>query len=87
MVSLTRDPSIAEYWARLRRDDDEGIGAVLILDQKRLRHQYRVSPFRDEAWHQSASRTERDEAEEIIVGRPIENLRKYLIGVRWHFAP
>lgn len=83
MVSLTRDRRVATHWARLPRDDDEGIGAVLLLDRDKLRARYRISPFRDEAWHQGASRLDGDEAEEIVLGRQIDNLSKFLMGVLW----
>ena len=83
MVSLTRDPRVAAYWAQLPRDDDEGAGAVLVLSRTRLAHRYRIRPFRDEGCFDWQTRTfETDEAEEMIWGRPITNLRNFLLEIR-----
>lgn len=83
MISLTRDIRVARHWACLRRDDDEGVGAILVLDRQKLRTRYRIEPFRDEAWHTGFTRSERDEAEEIVYGRPIDGLSGLLVEVRW----
>lgn len=35
-VSLTRSFDVAVYWATMDRDDDEGVGSVLVLDRSKL---------------------------------------------------
>lgn len=44
-VSLTRSFDVAVYWAALERDDDEGVGAVLILDRRALEAAHQLSAF------------------------------------------
>lgn len=83
MISLTRDIRVANYWACLNRDNDEGAGAIFVLDRRKLQSRYRLEPFRDEAWHTGFNRSERDEAEEIVYGRSIDSLSKLLVEVRW----
>lgn len=81
MISLTRSPVIAQYWAELERDGDEQRGAILVLDRDKLRTRYRLEPFHD-PWCDDAAFI-KDEMEEMIWGRPIVNLRRYLLEVRW----
>lgn len=83
MVSFTRNHRVARHWATLSRDDDEGTGAIFVLDRMKLQSRYRLSPFRDQAWFENRPRTDRDEAEEVIFGKPIDNLSKMLLEVRW----
>ncbi|PZQ94673.1 MAG: hypothetical protein DI533_21720 [Cereibacter sphaeroides] len=87
MISLTRDVRIARYWASLKRDDDEGRGAIFVLDRVSLGARFRLSPFRDQAWHEGRSRCEQDEAEEVVWARPIDRLATFLIEVRWLETP
>ena len=84
MVSLTRSLRVARHWATLVRDDDEGLGAILVLNRSKLQTRYRLTPFRDESWFGAIRRTDHDEAEEVIHGRPLEKLSQFLIEVRWH---
>jgi len=46
-VHFSRQLRVATYWAMLDRDDDEGRGAVLVLDRDRLAQNYRLECFRD----------------------------------------
>jgi hypothetical protein len=83
MVSLTRDPRVALHWAQVRRDDDEGCGAILVLCRTRLAQRYRIQPFRDESWFKECPRPHtRDEAEEVIWRRPIIDLGRFLVEIR-----
>lgn len=84
MVSLTRSSRVARHWATLARDDDEGLGAILVLNRSKLQTRYRLTPFRDESWFGAIPRTDRDEAEEVIFGRALEKLSEFLLEVRWH---
>jgi len=80
-VSLTRSPIFAEYWADVSRPDDEGMAAHLILDKSKLRHRYKIEPFRD-PWNVSDDLTgkHRYEPEERIA-RDIFPLFDVLYGV------
>lgn len=79
-VSLTRSPEVAAYWAMLERDHEDGEGAVLVLDRRILQTRYRLEPFHDPVWDLLG---EADEAEERIVGRDLEEISSFLIGVAW----
>lgn len=47
--SLTTKKSVAQYWARIVRDDVEGSGFILKLDGKRLRKDgYTLKPVKSE---------------------------------------
>jgi hypothetical protein len=54
-VSFSRQPSVALYMATLERDDDEGVGRVLVIDREKLAARHRIYPrcnafeFREEA--------------------------------------
>lgn len=65
-VSFTRSPDVAIYMAALDREDDEGVGAVLVFDRQRLASRFKIEKrcngfiFREEAeeaiWKQVALR-------------------------------
>lgn len=44
-VSLTRDFNVALYWASLERDDDEGMGGVVIIERDILNGFSHLEPF------------------------------------------
>ncbi|MDP3659219.1 hypothetical protein [Phenylobacterium sp.] len=71
-VSLTSDFQIAEYWASLPRDDDDGVGRILVFDRHKLSEALTPQPFT------SANRTQ-DEKEEAVEA-DIYPLSKYLIA-------
>lgn len=75
-VCLTRCPEEASYWASLERDDDEGRGAILVLDRASLRSCLRVEPHQDFTWGYEGSR---DETEERIWFRDVQ-LGPHLLG-------
>ena len=77
MVSFTRSPEEAAYWALLERDHDEGRGAIFIFDRRSLHCRYKIEPYHDGCWDDQTSR--RDEAEEGIWADVI-NVGKYLVG-------
>src|SRR6188472_1663796 len=79
-VTLTRCPQIAAYWSMMPRDDKNENGAILVLDKLSLRSRYRIKPLHDVEW--SGWPTLRNkEAEEVIWGEDICDLRTHLIGI------
>ncbi len=83
-VHFSRQLHTSAYWALMPRDDDEGKGAVFVLDRDRLAQKYKLETRRDgwldARWRYPAMYTE---AEEIIWGRDIDSLHKYLIDTIW----
>jgi len=77
-VCFTRSAEEAAYWALLKRDHDEGRGAILIFDRLLLRCRYKIEPYHDQIWDDDA--TCRDEAEEAV-GADVVNVGKYLVGL------
>jgi hypothetical protein len=72
VVCFTRSPEEAAFWATLKRDDGNELGAVLVFDRDRLRTRYRLDAG-------NASEL-RDEHEERVWFRDI-SLGCALIGV------
>jgi hypothetical protein len=72
-VSFTRSPDVAAYWAAMLREDDEGVGAILIFDRPSLRAKYALEPLYDDL-------ARRDEFEEVVFGRDVE-IAPHLIGL------
>jgi hypothetical protein len=64
VVSFSRSPEVAAYWADVTRDDDEGRGAVFVFDRRSLAARYRLEPFHDPIWDMPTSRS--DEMEERV---------------------
>jgi hypothetical protein len=81
-VSFSRQLEISIYWAILDRDDDEGQGAILVLDRDRLTQKYKLQCRRDQCLNHGFPRMY-TEAEEIVYGRDIEDLHKYLVDTVW----
>src|ERR1039458_3304032 len=70
-VSLTRDKAYADQWA----------DTILVLDQEKLRHNYKISPVNYyKGDDQEYSHPDREEHEEFVVGG-IKNLNNYLLGI------
>jgi hypothetical protein len=63
-VSLTRSPEVAVHWASIQDPDDEGRGAVLVLDRSSLERVHKVNAVPGPYWH--SKRVFHDEAEEQI---------------------
>lgn len=82
-VSLTRRPEVATYVAMSDRDDDEGFGAVFILDRRSLSGRYAIDIRHCGCWdgcgHGPSPRMF-DEAEEAI-WRDITDLHRHLVDV------
>ena len=78
-VSLSRLPEVAIYSAVLPREDTFDSPSILVLDRETLRSRYRLETYH-EGWpgHDSDWR---DEAEEIIYRRNVDDLESHLIGV------
>jgi hypothetical protein len=76
-VCFTRAAEVAAYWALLERDDDEGRGAILILDRQSLDRRYKLVPNPQAYWHTET--LFHDEAEEEIWD-DVTDIDKYLIG-------
>lgn len=64
-VSLTRDPNFARRWK-------SGLGIVLVLDEQKLRHNFRMVPVNYYG--------DRSESEEFVVGA-IKPLSRYLLSI------
>lgn len=79
-VSFTRSTWIAAYRAFLPMDPDEPVGAVLVLDKRKLRSRYRLEPTHDRIWDNIYRN---DEAEETVWGQDVVDLRSTLIGLAW----
>ena len=85
-VHFSRLFHVGIYWAMIKRiTGDEGIGAVLVLDRLRLGQNFKLQCRRDDFWDETPGRNEPkcSEAEEIIFGRDVTNLHKYLLDVIW----
>jgi hypothetical protein len=81
-VHFTRSLPMATYWALLDRRDDEGIGAVFVLDRDRLAQDYSVrchNDFPDPVFPSHKC----SEADELIYLRDVVGLHKYLIDTVW----
>jgi hypothetical protein len=76
-VSLTRSAEVAAYWACLRRDDDEGHGAILVLNRRSLAFKQGLVAYHDPIFDTQSYRN--DEMEEYVPGE-IE-LGRHLIGL------
>jgi hypothetical protein len=76
-ISFSRLPEASAYWAIMVRDDDEGQGAVFILDRDRLAQRYKLECQSDE--YDDCF----PEAEEIVWGRDIVDLHKYVLETLW----
>jgi hypothetical protein len=63
-VCLTRSAEVADYWASIKRDHDEGRGSILILDRQSLERRYELVPNPKVWWHSKT--LFHDEAEEEI---------------------
>jgi hypothetical protein len=83
-IHFSRLLHTAAYWALLPRDGDDGEGAILVLDRDRLTQSYKLESRRDE-WldlrHMYPPMY--SEAEEIVWGRDIGHLHKYLVDTIW----
>lgn len=76
-VSLTRCPDVAAYHASNGpRDWDDGRGAIIVLDQDRLRAKYRRYPINDEFWIVGTEAEER-------VDEPVSRLSDCAVGYVW----
>jgi hypothetical protein len=84
-VSFSRLLHVATYWALLEREPEQSTGAVLVFNRNLLAQNYKLECQSDPFWedHQEFSQRKYTEAEEIIYGRDVIDLRKYLIGVAW----
>ena len=79
LVSLTRSAEVAAFSAFLPRDRTSGCPAILVLDRFTLQARYRLE-CSHAAWVGDGD-VERDEAEEIIRGRDVDDLDRYLLNV------
>lgn len=78
-VCFTRLAEVAVYWAEVKRDDDEGCGAVLILHRPSLRRRYPLVPCHDTIWD-TVDRMH-FEAEEQVRERDILHISRYILAV------
>ena len=87
-VSFSRNPNEAAHWACLPREvlGDPG---VLILDRASLETKYSVVPFDywGEVRHLGWDLAMRDEAEEHIYGRDVDDVHRHLVGVLYFGGP
>jgi hypothetical protein len=81
-VSFTRLLHVGVYFARIGHPTGEEHGAVLVLDREKLMHDFSLRPFcwRKLGWDKSRGDFE---AEEIIFGRDIPNLHRYILDALW----
>ena len=78
-VSFSRSPEVAAYWAVLPRGEiDEGHGAIFVLDRRALQTNYRIEPHHD---FEESAQFLSDEMEEMVYGRDIDDLGRFLLGV------
>jgi hypothetical protein len=77
-VSLSRLPEMAVFAAILPRDDTYEAPSILVLDRDSLRSRYRLECYHED-WPGHGTDW-RDEAEEIIYGRDVDDLNRHLIG-------
>src|ERR1700722_16600624 len=68
-VSFSRSPEVAAFSAALPRYDDEGSGAILILDPASLRTQYKLECHADD-WERNGQIV--DEFDERVYFRDVE---------------
>jgi hypothetical protein len=84
-VAFTRSPVVAAHFATLPRDNDDGVGAILVFDRASLKTRYRLECI-DDGWVADPSefnelwRAAHDEFEECIFGRNVV-IAPHLIGV------
>lgn len=77
-VSLTRSPEVAAHFALLERDDDEGHGAILVLNRRSLQSEYSLHSILEP--YIESNELFHDEAEEEI-WEDVFHVHKYLLGV------
>jgi hypothetical protein len=76
-VCFSRSPKVAAHFATLAREDDEGIGAILVFDRSSLKTRYKLECI-DDGWTTDGSefnefwRADHDEFEECVSGRDVE---------------
>ena len=76
-VAFSRSPRVAAHFATLPRDDDEGVGAILVFDRPSLKTDTNLRCI-DNGWATDASefnefwRARHDEFEECAVEREVE---------------
>jgi hypothetical protein len=78
-VYFTRSPEFAAYYALSVRDH-VGCPGLMIFDRLALKQSYRLRP-NDEGWPPDCEAFTNDEAEEVIWGRPVGPISRYLVGV------
>ena len=80
-LHFSRQLPVGIYFALLDgRDNDEGVGAVLVLDRDRLARDYRVECYNADLPRQDS------EADELIYARDIVRLDRYLTHTVWLHA-
>lgn len=77
-VSLTRSPEVAAHFALLERDDDEGHGAILVLNRRSLQSEYSLHSILEP--YLESNELFHDEAEEEI-WEDVFHVHKHLLGV------
>jgi hypothetical protein len=76
-VAFSRSPRVAAHFATLPRDDDEGVGAILVFDRPSLKTRYKLECI-DNGWATDASEfnefwmDKHDEFEEHVFARDVE---------------
>jgi hypothetical protein len=76
-VAFSRSARVAAHFATLPRDDDEGVGAILVFDRSSLKTRYKLECI-DNGWATDASefnefwRAMHDEFEEHVFARDVE---------------
>ena len=53
-MAFSRSPRVAAHFATLPRDDDEGVGAILVFDRPSLKTRYKLECI-DNGWATDAS--------------------------------
>ena len=79
VVSFTRLPEVAVYWARLERGEVFETANILMVNRKLLKSDYNVFPHHDPIFDNESRMN--FEAEERIEMRDIDDLERYLVGV------
>ena len=80
-LHFSRQLPVGIYFALLDgRDNDEGVGAVFVLDRDRLARDYRVECYNADLPRQDS------EADELIYARDIVRLDRYLTHTVWLHA-
>jgi hypothetical protein len=77
-VSFTRSAEVAAYWALMERDDDEGVGSILVLNRGSLAQGYDLCAVPEVFWL-SADRFHNEAEEEIRADLP--DLSNHLLGI------